>query len=317
MSARRLRTAFFGSSDFSVPALEALSREHDILAVCSQPDKPAGRRLRLTATPVSALAKERGWPLFNPVRIDREFVSALEALGIDLLACASYGKILPAACLSLPKLAALNVHPSMLPHYRGATPIQAALRDGCESTGVTVFWMTTRMDAGDIAFAIPVPIGAAENFGSLHDKLAAAGADLLLQCAQALGGGLLPRTPQDEAQATYTKPLHKEDLRLRFDQTARSAVNQVRSLSPRPGAWMPFGQKRLKVLAAEALEQLPAQAPGPPRAEHAPPGTIVSDEGRGIFVATSPGAILLTSVVLEGKAPMSGRELARGTRAQT
>ncbi len=316
MSARRLRTAFFGSSGFSVPALEALSREHDIVAVCSQPDKPAGRRLRLTATPVSAMALERGWPLFNPVSIDGKFVSGLEALEIDLLACASYGKILPAACLSLPKLAALNVHPSMLPRYRGATPIQAALRDGCDSTGVSVFWMTTRMDAGDIASAISVPIEPADNFGSLHDKTAAVGAELLLQCARALAEGSLARTPQDEAQATYTKPLHKDDLRLRFDHAALSAVNQVRSLSPRPGAWMYFGQKRLKVLAAEALEQLPAQAPGQPRQE-AQPGTIVSDEQRGIFVATSPGAILLTSVVLEGKAPMSGRELARRNRAQT
>jgi methionyl-tRNA formyltransferase len=315
MSARRLRTAFFGSSDFSVPSLQALAREHDIVAVCSQPDKPAGRRLRLTATPVSALADERSWPLFKPVSIDPEFVSTLEALNIDLLACASYGKILPAGCLSVPKLAALNVHPSMLPRYRGATPIQGALRDGCESTGVTVFWMTTQMDAGDIAAAIAVPIEPADTFGSLHDKLAGAGAELLLRSAHALAEDRLRRTAQDEARATYTKPLRKEDLRLRFDQPARSAVNQVRSLSPRPGAWMLFGDKRLKVLAAEALERLPEQTlDGQGLAPK--PGTILSDVQRGIFVATDPGAIFLTSVVLEGKAAMSGRELARGTRAQ-
>ncbi|MBC5806895.1 MAG: methionyl-tRNA formyltransferase [Candidatus Eremiobacter antarcticus] len=315
MSARRLRAAYFGSSDFSVPSLEALAREHDIVAVCSQPDKPAGRRLRLTATPVSALAHERGWPLFKPVSIDREFVSMLAARNIDLLACASYGKILPASCLSVPKLAALNVHPSMLPRYRGATPIQSAVRDGCESTGVTVFWMTTQMDAGDIAAAIGVPIEPADNFGSLHDKLAVIGAQLLLESAGALADDRLPRMPQDEAGATYTKPLRKEDLRLRFDQPARAAVDQVRSLSPRPGAWMPFGEKRLKVLAAETLERLPEKAPGGQGFE-AKPGTIVSDEQRGIFVATAPGAILLTSVLLEGKAAMSGRELARGSRAQ-
>lgn len=277
--------------------------DHDVVAVCSQPDKPSGRGLALTPTPVTRAARDAHVTVLTPRRLGAEFVAAIAELRPQLLACASYGKILPTALLELEGMTALNVHPSILPRYRGATPIQAALRDGCDQTGVTIFWMTDRMDAGDIALSRQVPIEASDNFGSLHDRLAVVGADLLGEATQRLSEGRLPRTPQREENATYTKPLSKEDLRLRLDVPAQQALNQIRSLSPKPGAWMPFDGKRLKVLAAAVVPV--------PHGANTVPGELIGADAQGPIIATAPGAIALLRVVLEGKPPMSGAEFAQ------
>lgn len=269
--------------------------EHDVVAVCTQPDRPAGRGLTLTPTPVAALARTAGIEVLSPSRLDDAAVAEVAARRPALLAVASYGKILPRALLTIPDTTALNVHPSMLPAYRGATPIQTALRDGCQATGVTVFWMDAGMDDGDIALALSVNIDSEDDYGSLHDKLAVVGGELLAQAARALAGGMLARTPQRDADATYTKPLTKEDLRLRLDAPAQAVVDQIRSLSPKPGAWLLFNGKRLKVLKARVA---------------------VGSRDDGPVVATQSGAIVLTKVVPEGKPPMSGVEFARGSRAQ-
>ncbi|MDQ6767250.1 MAG: methionyl-tRNA formyltransferase, partial [Candidatus Eremiobacteraeota bacterium] len=221
MTARRLRTVFFGSSDFSLPSLERLLQRHDVVAVVSQPDKPAGRGLAVTPTPVASAARHAGVPVLVPARLDAAFIRHIAQLRPELLASASYGKILPSALLELDGLTALNVHPSFLPRYRGATPIQSALRDGCDQTGVSVFWMTQRMDAGDVAIARPVPIEPSDDYGLLHDRLAQLGAELLDQAASLLSEGRLSRTPQREEEATYCKPLTKDDLRLQFEAPAR------------------------------------------------------------------------------------------------
>jgi methionyl-tRNA formyltransferase len=252
--AARLRTVFFGSSDFSVPSLHRLLAEQNIVAVCSQPDRPAGRGLAVTPTPVSVAARKAGIPVLTPSKLDDAFVARVRWYQPALLAVASYGKILPAKLLALEGSAALNLHPSLLPRYRGATPIQAALRDGADETGVTVFWMSLGLDDGDIALVRRVRIDPADSFKTLHDKLAAVGAELFAEAAKRLARNELPRTPQRPEDATYTKPLTKEDLRLRFDVPAQAAVNQVRSLSPKPAAWMPFDGKRLKILEAVALD---------------------------------------------------------------
>jgi methionyl-tRNA formyltransferase len=302
MAARRLRTVFFGSSAFSVPSLSRLLGAHDVVAVVTQPPKPAGRGLRLTPTPVANVATDAGATVLTPARLDALFVAELARLSPELIACASYGKILPTAVLELPTLAALNVHPSLLPLYRGATPIQSALRDGRTSTGVTIFWMTQKMDAGDIALAREVAIDASEDFGALHDRLAQLGGELLEQAALLLSQGALPRTPQRDEDATYCAPLRKEDLRLRFDVPARRVVDQIRSLSPRPGGWMSYDGARLKVLQAEAVDGGPAGAAG----------SIAGVDDRGPLVTCALGAIRLVRVVPEGKAPMSGAQFARG-----
>jgi methionyl-tRNA formyltransferase len=295
---------FFGSSEFAVPSLAAMAREHDVIAVFTQADRPAGRGMKLRATPIKSAAIAAGLPVFTPEQLDAAFVAGVAALHPQALATVSYGKILPASLLETPSLGALNVHPSLLPAYRGAAPIQAALRDGRERTGVSVIWMSARMDAGDIALVREVDIAPTDDFGSLHDRLAVVGADALAQSLARLAAGTLTQTPQDEARATFTKPISKDDQRLRLDD-ARHAVNVVRSLSPRPGAWLELGGKRVKVLEARAEQIAPAAA-----------GTIVAsgDERNGPLIACAAGGLRLVRVVPEGKPPMSGADFARSVR---
>ena len=305
MAGRRLRTVFFGSSDFSVPSLERMLEHQDVVAVCSQPDKPAGRGLALTPTPVAVAARRAGREALTPARLDAAFIESIARLKPELIASASYGKILPPALLGLPGVAALNVHPSLLPLYRGATPIQSVLRDGRDKTGVTVFWMTARMDAGDIALARAMPIGTSDDYGVLHDRLAGLGAELLVEAAALLSEGHLPRTPQREEDATYCYSLKKEDLEIDFAAAPDSVVNQIRSLSPKPGAWMLFDGKRLKVLKAEIV------ASGGSHGASGSPGSLLAQEQAGPVVATQPGAIRLLEVIPEGKPRMTGAEFAQ------
>jgi methionyl-tRNA formyltransferase len=285
---------FFGSSTFAIPALLALAAQHDIVAVVTQPDRPAGRGLALRSTPVMLCAREAGLPVLAPARLDPEFVAKIAAERPRILACASYGRILPRALIEMPGSTALNVHPSLLPEYRGATPIQTALRDGRTRTGVTVFWMTDEMDAGDIALQEEVEIGPLDDYGALHGRLAEVGARLLLSCAAKLAAGTLARTPQDRSRATFTKPIEKKDLQIRTEDSAKRIVDLVRSASPSPGAWTIFGARRLKVLQARA--ELP-DAP-----------SLSAD---GPSIQASDGRVRLLRVVPEGKRAMSGDQFAR------
>lgn len=308
MAARRLRVLFFGSSEFSLPSLNRLREQHEVVAVVTQPPKPAGRGLALVPTPVERTARDASIDVLTPTRLDRAFVEKAATLHPDLLASASYGKIIPADVLALPAKAALNVHPSLLPRYRGATPIQSALRDGCTQTGVTIFWMSPRMDAGDVALAQTVAITPSDDYGTLHDMLAAAGGELVVQAAALLEEGRLPRTPQREEDATYCRPLTKEDARLRFDVPAERVVNQVRSLSPRPGAWMQYDGKRLKVLQAQVASGRDRQDAAEATAM---PGAVIMGSSSGPLVVCAQGAITLLRVIPEGKPAMSGAQFAQ------
>ena len=280
-----------------MPALRALAKTHDIAAVVTQPEKPAGRGLDARASAVAEAALHSSLPLMTPARLDAAFVGAIAGIRPQLLACAAYGKILPAALLAIDGMVALNVHPSLLPRYRGAAPIQAALRNGEARTGVTIIWMTPEMDAGDIALQREVEIEPDEDYGSLHGRLSEVGASLLAQAADQLAVGTLPRVPQDASAATFTKPISKADLRIDDRLTAAQVVGLVRSASPSPGAWTMLDGKRIKVLAARA-EPDGASAPEP----------------EGPAVRVSDGLVRLLRVVPEGKRAMSGAEYVRGQR---
>ena len=287
-----------------MPILRALSLEHEVVLVVTQPDKPSGRGLSLTPSPVNKAARGLGLAVETPERLDDDVVRRLTKGRAEVLACASYGKILPAALVTNPALPALNVHPSALPKYRGATPIQAALLAGDTTTAITVMWMAPRMDAGDIALQVPVDIAPAEDFGSLHDRLADIGARTLLDALSLHARRELPRVPQDEAAATFTRPIAKTDLELPLTSTARELAARVRAYSPKPGAWLAHDGKRLKILAASAESEA---APGAP-------GTLsVTSDGEPV-VATVEGVLRLKTVVPEGKREMSGRDFARGLR---
>jgi methionyl-tRNA formyltransferase len=265
-----------------------------VRAVVTQPDRPAGRGLRERQSAVKARALERGLEVRTPERLDAAFVDSIANLHPMLLACVSYGKILPASLLSIAGATALNVHPSLLPEYRGASPIQASLREGRTITGVTVIWMSSKMDAGDIALQREIAIGPDEDYGALHDRLALVGASLLLEAAARLADGTLPRERQNESRATYTRTIDKDDLRIVPSSPARAIVDLVRSASPSPGAWLVHDGKRLKVLAARV------EAAGSP---------LTSADGPGVAVAD--GVVRFLRVVPEGKRAMTGADFVR------
>lgn len=302
--AKALRVIFFGTSAFGVPLLRALADQHHVVLAVTQPDKPSGRGLSMSSSPVKETAREVGLAVETPVKLDSDFVNRVVETRADALVCASYGKILPAALVTNPAMPALNVHPSALPKYRGATPIQAALIAGDPSTAVTVMWMAARMDAGDIALQATTDIEAEENYGALHDRLADIGARALLDALDLLSRGELPRIPQDEAFATYTRPISKPDLELRFTEQSRELADRVRAYSPKPGAWISHDGRRLKILAACAEDRPPT----------GPPGTLSMTADGEPIIATVDGVLRLTTVIPEGKRQMSGREFARGLR---
>jgi methionyl-tRNA formyltransferase len=221
--------------------LRAFAGALDCVLVVTQPDRPAGRGYRLRATPVKIAATELGIPTIEPERI-RDALPTFAGLAADLYAVASYGKIVPQAVLDLPRLGALNVHPSLLPCYRGATPLQSQLRDGIATGGVSIIAMDAGMDTGDVVLQEARTLGALETYGELHDRFAELGAEMLGRAtAQALAG-TLARTPQsdlgcaEDAARTLTRPLRKDDTLVDWTWPARRVVDHVRSLSPQPGA---------------------------------------------------------------------------------
>jgi methionyl-tRNA formyltransferase len=249
VSGRRLRTLFFGTSEFAVPSLHAVARRTELAGVVTQPDRPAGRGHKLTPSPVKAAALELGLPVYEPERLGA-FAAELPAVGaFDLFALASYGRILPQALLDLPRLGALNVHPSLLPKYRGATPIQTALRSGDEETGVSVMLMDAGMDTGDLVLQERVAIVPGEDYGALHDRLAVLGAALLERAILMAGQGPLPRTPQ-RGEASATKPIRKEDLVIDWSWPPERIVNHVRAYAPQPAARALLEGETVKLLRA-------------------------------------------------------------------
>ncbi|TAM60378.1 methionyl-tRNA formyltransferase [bacterium] len=302
-----MRLIFFGTSPFALPALEACTRAHDVTAVVTQPDRAAGRGQRLRPTPVKEAARARGLSVLEPTKL-RVFAAQARALRPDAFAVASYGRILPAELLALPPRGAFNVHPSLLPLYRGATPLQSALLDGATETGVTIFLMDAGMDTGEIVVQERAPIEPGLDYGTLHDRLAARGAELLLQALALASEGRPPTHPQvgpaTEIARTLTHPLTKEDRRLRWSEPARRVVDRVRAFAPQPGAQALLAGRRLKCLQARVVEGYEAAA--------AAPGAVVGAISDELHVAAGDGGVVaLQRVVPQDKGVMSGGDFAR------
>lgn len=244
-----MKALFFGTSAFAVPSLRVTAHSTDVQGVVTQPDRPAGRGHRLTASPVKRAALELGLRVYEPPRL-REFAAEVGAQTYDIFALASYGRILPKALLDLPRLGSLNVHPSLLPKYRGATPIQTALRNGETQTGVTIMLMDDGMDTGDVVLQERVPIEPGERYGELHDRLALIGADLLARALERIAcEGSIPRREQ-EGEPTTTRPIAKEDLTIDWSWNAQRIVDHVRAYSPRPAARATLYGETVKLLRA-------------------------------------------------------------------
>ena len=244
----KLRTLFFGTSAFAVPSLHVIAERTELAGVVTQPDRPAGRGHKLTPTPVKAAALELGLPVFEPVKL-KAFVYELGGSAFDLFALASYGKILPQALLDLPRLGALNVHPSLLPKYRGATPIQSALRNGDDETGVSIMLMDAGMDTGPLVLQERVRIEPDETYEALHDRLARYGGELLGEAIARAEHGTLAAQPQT-GDASVTRPIGKDDLSIDWSWPPKRIVDTVRAFSPQPGARAKIDGETVKVLRA-------------------------------------------------------------------
>jgi methionyl-tRNA formyltransferase len=300
-----LRCVFFGTSEFALPSLRVVADASEQSLVITQPDRPAGRGRRIQPTPVRVEAERLGLAVLTPEHLV-EVREALAAHKADLFVVASYGKILPRWALALPSGGALNVHPSLLPLYRGATPLQAQLRDGVREGGVSIIVMDEGMDTGDLVLQERSAISASENYGELHDRFAALGAVLLSCAIRTLGTPTFTCTPQaamgvaeSEIVRTLTRPFAKEDLKIDWNADPKAIVDLVRSFAPSPGARAeietPGGVESVKILRA----RLP-------------------DDGENRDALLWPcgrppqrGFVALELVVPPGRAPMSGAEFAR------
>jgi methionyl-tRNA formyltransferase len=285
-----------GSPNFAVPALRALhDAGHEIAAVYSQPPRPSGRGRAVHPCPVHAAAAALGLPVRTPSRLRTDIGehAAFAALGLDAAVVAAYGLILPQAMLDAPQRGCLNIHASLLPRWRGAAPIQAAVLAGDAETGITIMQMDAGLDTGSMLLQGRVPIGPRTTAAELHDTLAALGADLVLQALQTPGDPV----PQPSEGATYAAKLTRDSGRLDWTQPAAQLDRQVRGLTPWPGTWAMLGTEVLKVLHAE------------PAPDSGPPGTVLDE---GLLVACGEGALRLLRVQRPGRAPMDAEALLRG-----
>jgi methionyl-tRNA formyltransferase len=239
---------FLGTSAFAVPSLRAVAMRAQLAGVVTQPDRPAGRGQRLTPSAVKTAAIELGVRVYEPARL-RDFAAEIAAQRLDLLVLASYGRILPRSLLELPRLGALNVHPSLLPKYRGATPIQTALSDGETETGVSIMLMDEGLDTGDIVLQQRVAIEPSEAYGELHDRLAEIGAELLARALDLADRGELKGSPQT-GEPSLTRPITGDDLRIDWNWPAQRIVDHVRAFSPRPAARASIEGETVKILRA-------------------------------------------------------------------
>lgn len=298
------RVVFLGTGEFALPVLEALHSECDLAAVVTQPDRPRGRGLEPGAPPVKERAAGLGLEVLQPESLrSEEFLERIRALSPDFLVVADFGRILPPALLGVGR-AVVNVHPSLLPRWRGPAPVERALMAGDEVTGVTTLHVSERVDAGDIILQKEVPIAPEEDAGTLRARLAREGARLLLDTLGLLMDGKAPRTPQDEGRATYAAPLTAADEVLDWSRPAAEVVNRVRALSPVPGARTWWGGRILKVKRAR---------PGG-EAGGASPGTVVGLTEGGFLVACGDGAVEVLEVQPEGRRSMPAADFLRGYR---
>lgn len=305
----RLKVVFMGTPEFSVLVLSALlDAGHDVVGVYSQPDRPAGRGGRVAAPPVKSYAVERGISAFQPrsLRRDEAARRELASLAPDLIVVAAYGLILPADTLDVPRLGSLNIHPSLLPRYRGPSPVAAAILDGEPVTGVTVMKLDETMDTGPIVAQRPTPIGADETAEELTSRLFQMGAALLIEVLPRWANGELQAVPQDGSLANVTSRLSRQDGEIDWGRPAELISRQVRAYYPWPGSFTHWEGVRLKVI--EALEA------GADSDLSASPGAVVLLDQGGLGVGTGSGILQVRRVQLEGGAVTTSAQFVQGHR---
>ena len=295
----KLRIVFAGTPDFSVPPLKALlDSGHELLAVYTQPDRPAGRGRKLTPSPVKSVALEQGIPVHQPASLrDPAAVAGLAALEPDLMIVVAYGLLLPVEVLEIPRLGCINIHASILPRWRGAAPIQRAIEAGDSETGVSIMRMEEGLDTGPVYLVKRTPITAEDTGGSLHDRLAQLGAEALMEALPGIASGSLEPVPQDDSEATYASKLDKKEAAIDWRRSARQIERQVRAFNPWPVAHTRYENANLRIWEAHAIDGLAAE-----------PGTVMSATRDGVDVATGEGLLRITRLQMPGKRAMEAAD---------
>jgi methionyl-tRNA formyltransferase len=298
-----MRIVFIGTGEIGVPTLRALQKsEHELVAVVTQPDKPVGRAQEITAPPIKAVLAGTEMSILQPARIkDPQSIKQIRALAPDVIVVVAYGQILPRAVLEIPKITCLNLHASLLPRWRGAGPIQAAIATGDRETGITVMYMDEGLDTGDILLQRKIDILPTDTGGSLRDRLAEIAPEALLESLRLLGDGNAPHVPQDQVLATYAPKLNREAGRLNWNEAAEILECKIRAYNPWPGAFTDFNNQKLKIFSASIVDL------------RGKPGEILRKD-RELIVAASDRALSLADVQLEGKRRMSTAEFLRGIK---
>lgn len=303
-----MRIVFIGTGEIGVPTLRALqnSREHELVGIVTQPDKPVGRDQKIQAPPIKSAIADKKMPILQPARIkDRQAIDEIRALTPDVIVVMAYGQILPRDVLEIPRIACLNLHASLLPRWRGAAPIQAAIAAGDSETGITVMYMNEGLDTGDILFQRKIDILPAETGGTLHDRLGAIAPEALLESLGMLANRNAPRAPQDNALATVAPKLNRENGRIDWSEPAGTIERRIRAFNPWPGAFtvvtdLSNKARNLKIFSATSIDL------------GGKPGQIVRADDSGLVFASGQGALALGEVQLEGKQRMTAGDFVRG-----
>jgi methionyl-tRNA formyltransferase len=298
-----MRIVFIGTGDIGVPTLQALLKsEHEVVGVVTQPDKPVGRAQLVEPPPIKRALSATEISILQPARIkDRQAIEEIRALKSDVIVVMAYGQILSGDVLEIPKIASLNLHASLLPRWRGAAPIQAAIAAGDRETGITVMYIDEGLDTGDILLQRRIDILPGDTGGSLHDRLAKVAPEALLESLELLAKESAPRIPQDNALATYASKLKREDGKIDWSEPADAIEKKIRAFDSWPGAFMEFDGRNLKIFSAVIVGLC---------GRH---GEILRSE-KELVVAAGDGALSLGEVQLEGKRRMTATEFLRGRR---
>ena len=303
-----MKVLFMGTPDFAVPTLHALAKHHQIVGVITQPDKPKGRGNKLTPPPVKEAATALGLPVYQPQRIkSQEAIQHIQSLGADIFVVIAYGQLLPQELLDMPAYGAVNVHGSLLPKYRGAAPIQWAVINGDNETGVTIMQMDIGMDIGDIILTQTMP-SAGLTAGDVFEKMAPLGADALITALQQIEQGTATKTPQDNAKATHAPMLKKEQAQINWHKPTNEIISLVNGLNPWPVAYTTIGEHIIKVWSAETTACPDTTATA---------GTVLeATPKQGIKIKTKDGALLLKEIQAKGGKRLSSKDYVNGNAVE-
>jgi methionyl-tRNA formyltransferase len=300
------RILFMGTPAFALPALEMLcNHNYPIIGVVTQPDRPQGRGQKEIPPPVKQLAQKLGLPVFQPPKVkDASFLQIFQELNPEMVVVAAFGQILPKTIIEYPRFGCLNIHPSLLPKYRGAAPLNWAIIRGETKTGVTIMLMDEGMDSGNIILQRETPLASDETFGALHDRLAQEGASLLIEAIDLTVAGVAKPQPQDSSLVSFAPRLKKETGLIDWSRNCADIVNLIRGLSPSPAAYTLVDGQNLKIFKVQANISEVAEAPG----------TVGSVFKEGLPVAAADGYVILQEVQLAGKKRMNIHDFLRGVR---